>query len=778
MIVKPHARPASPFTHTALCALVAALLGAGLAAPLGAAPAPQAQAVATPAGANAPADAAPEQPVPEPTYVIPLKDIGATTTIKLHGVDGSRTLPFNIRSDEVVTHARVKLRYTYSPALLPDLSQLNVLVNDEVAGTIELPRETAGRPQQHTVEIPPELITDFNRLRLQLIGHYTMECEDPLHSSLWTTVSNLSTLEMTVTPIGLVNDLAILPRPFFDRRDMHPLEVPIVFGATPDNGTLEAAGVVSSWLGALAGYRKATFPASVADLPQSGHAIVLAIGSAMADTLGLPAASGPTLTMLPNPNDPNGKLLVLSGRDAGEVKVAATALATASQTLTGPSASVGNLAEQAPRQPYDAPRWVRSDRPTTFGELIAAQEDLNVTGYNPETINLDLRVPPDLFGWHAKPVPVDLKYRYTPQPTSVNSSLLVSVSDQYLQSMPLLPIERLVNPEVWQSRVQDEMLPLRADVDIPLDKLLGRSQLQLRYMYDYIKQGECRDIIIDNTRGAIEPESTIDISAYPHFMAMPDLRAFEQLGFPFTRLADLAETAVVLPNNAGAAEYSAYLALMGHVGEATGYPATRVTVARADQVDSVSNKDLLVIASGDQPLLKNWVQSLPASVSASGKRFKTSDVVYRSLGWRNPDPRLNAAPANGEIAYASTGASAIYAGFESPLQSGRSVVLVAASEPAQLNVALDALFGGEGYERPIQGSLAVIRDKQVDPLVAEHSYYLGQLAFLKRLYWQVSPTLERFPLAAFLFSLLLLVVLAGLLGWGMRRLVRGRKPRG
>ena len=62
-------------------------------------------------------------------------------------------------------------RYAYSPALLSDLSHINVLVNDEVAATIPVPRETAGSNLRQTIEIPPYLITPYNDCLL-----YTSRC--------------------------------------------------------------------------------------------------------------------------------------------------------------------------------------------------------------------------------------------------------------------------------------------------------------------------------------------------------------------------------------------------------------------------------------------------------------------------------------------------------------------------------------------------------------------------------------------------------------------------
>lgn len=698
--------------------------------------------------AEAPGTVPAATPAPAPfvadqTYTF--KQLGAQYPLNLRGVDGSNTLNFSVRNDRVVTGARVDLRYAYSPALLPDLSHINVLVNDEVAATIAVPRDTAGSNLRQTIEIPPYLITPYNDLRLQLIGHYTLNCEDPLHSSLWANISNLSTLDLATAALPLPNELANLPLPFFDRRDMRKLVLPFVFQAEPDNATLEAAGALSSWFGGLAGYRGSDFPASVAQLPNRGNAVVFAMGAASAG-LTQATVNGPTLAIVANPNDPEGKLLLVLGRDGKDLKQAAAALALGSQTLAGQSAAITRLADVKPRQPYDAPRWLRTDRPVRFGDLIDPKR-LNVSGFSPDTIRIDVRVPPDLFGWQEKKVPIDLRYRYTPQPTSLNSSLLFGVNGEFVKSMPLFALERIEGGDKLRAEVPpDESLPMRAQLDVPLDLLKSDGQLQFRYMYDYVKQGECRDIIIDNVRGMIEPESTIDLSGYPHFIEMPDLRAFAQAGFPFTRLADLSETAVVLDDRASAAAYSAYLNVLGRLGDATGYPAIGVTVTRAQQAGAQAGKDLLVIA-GDtaNPLLKTWAPHIPGSYE-SGAHFGLSDLIYRVTDWFHTDPRLDRREPRVAMSYTSEGVSAIVAGFESPLAAKRSVVLLASSKPDGLDAAVAALRGGEGFDKSVQGSLAVIRGKQIDALVGDQTYTLGQLPLLKRIDWWVSSQLPGYTL--------------------------------
>lgn len=74
-------------------------------------------------------------------------------------------------------------------------------MNEQVVATIPVPNEHGGKNLQRDIDIPSRLITEFNRLNIELIGHYTMECEDPAHSSLWANVGNDSTLELRAVPI-------------------------------------------------------------------------------------------------------------------------------------------------------------------------------------------------------------------------------------------------------------------------------------------------------------------------------------------------------------------------------------------------------------------------------------------------------------------------------------------------------------------------------------------------------------------------------------------------
>ncbi|WP_224789718.1 cellulose biosynthesis cyclic di-GMP-binding regulatory protein BcsB [Pseudomonas fluorescens] len=696
---------------------------------------------------------------PGNSYTRTLKELGKSYSMTLKGVEATDSVNFDVRADEVVTAAQVTLQYSYSPALLADLSQINVLINDQVAASLPLPKEEAGKLQTRTVQIPPQTITEFNRLSLQFIGHYTMQCEDPLHSSLWARIGNESQLSLQVSSIRQPNDLSALPLPLFDRRDALPLKLPFVFATRPSGPELEAAGILSSWFGALASYRGATFPASLTSLPAKGNAVVFVSGSESTTLSGLPIkeATGPTLTLVSNPNDAQGKLLIVSGRDGADLKVAATALALGGSAFSGQSVVIDRIDSLKPRQPYDAPNWLPSDRPVRLGEL-AKPAELNVSGYNPGQMTVALRLPPDLFNWREPGAQLDLKYRYTPQPVSTNSSLLISFNDTFIKSIDLPSIEKLGNSDGLLSMLKtDDSLARTSRMLLPLNSVALQSRLQFRFMYDYIKQGECRDIIIDNMRGVIDPDSTLDLSQYEHFMAMPNLGVFKDSGFPFTRMADLSETSVILPNEPGPADLSAYLTLLGRFGDSTGYPATGVKVVRADQVAEQRDRDLLVLASGNnQPLLEQWQSLLPARGEDAAQYFELSDLPLRLRNWISPDTKTNLREARSSFRFSAEDGSAYLTGFESPLKSGRSVVFIAGTRPGGLADVTNALLSSEENANELQGSLVVVRGKHVESLVAEQDYYVGRLGPLRYLQWYLSQNV----MALMLFTLIGVLLLA------------------
>lgn len=704
------------------------------------------------AAAASGADPAAPAELPAQDVRIDFRELGIAGPLELRGVEGIASVPLGIRLDEVATAATLHLRYTYSPALLPDLSHLRVRVNGEVIAAVPLDREHAGTETEHEIAIDPGYFSDYNRLRFDLIGHYTKDCEDPAHSSLWTTISAGSYLDLRLRPLPLAPDLALLPAPFFDRRDNRRLELPVLLPAAPSLELLRSAGVVASWFGALAGYRGARFPVSFDTLPER-HALVFATNAQRPRGLDLPSVQQPTLSMLRQPQHPELLLLVVQGADDAQLATAAQALVLGQAVLSGPQTVVQSVDPGARRPPYDAPNWVRADRPVKLGELVDDPEDLQAHGHAPAPVRVNLRLPPDLLLWDRSGIPLDLYYRYTPPAVRGNSMLSIGLNDQLIRAYPL----RAAPAPGKESGVLDGVLGDGTVVDhrrleIPAFEVGSDNQLQFQYAIEYDKQGLCRGTFTDLLRAGIDADSTVDITGLPHYVALPNLALFANAGYPFTTYADLAETAVVLPDAPDANDLQTLLFVLGRMGRITGAPALRVRLVDRAALAGLHDADLLVIGRGRSgDLLAQWGRKLSLVLEDAQRRFKSPpDAAPMPADPLQPDPYR--APDR-EVAVSTAAPFAAFLAFESPLQSGRSVVALAANTPDAQDALVEAL-DDPGLIRRIRGDTAVVRGREVASFAGERPYYVGDLAFWRRLWFH----LARHPVL-----LLMMALLAGFL---------------
>lgn len=684
-------------------------------------------------------------------YSYTLEELGALSPIDLHSVDGQRSLKLSVRGDEIITSAKLHLNYAWSPALIPELSHLKVLLNDEVMTSLPLSRENSNG-HSSDIQLDPSLFVDFNKLTLGLIAHYTRECEDPMHSTLWANVSNLSKLDITVRHIKLPNDLGLLPAPFFDRLDNNKLNLPIVFPAQPNNEMLHAAGVVASWFGALANYRGAQFPVMLNTLPK-GNGVVMVSGAAAPVGLNLPPITGASLAVVTNPLNANAKLLVVMGRDVNELEVAVQALTLGKASLTGAYVNVTQMQDIPARKPYDAPNWIPTDRPVHFAEL-AKQSDLQVEGLSPDLIRVNFNVPPDLFTWRSKGVPMELRYRYTPRSVQDRSVLNININKAFVRALPLSAFPSNLEKKIKLPLLEDGKAVENKKVLIPALNVFGQNQLQLHYFFDYTKQGFCKDVFLNNERGVIDQDSSIDFSSFPHYTAMPNLGFFANDGFPYTRMADLSETAVVMPDNVSPSEMETYLMLMGRMGKVTGYPALRHQVVSAANVEANSNKDLILIGTaGNQPLMERWADKMHPILEKGAHTLKMPGIFQRLLSrWENRDLDDAMQRAGDLISKGDGGLGALVA-FESPLKRGRSVVALTGDNPEQI-ASLVMSMANAKTTGLFTGDVVLQSGKRIEGFQMGPTYYVGNLPLWTSLRW----ILSRQPIAV-----ILLIGLAALL---------------
>jgi Bacterial cellulose synthase subunit len=655
-----------------------------------------------------------------------LKQLGSWSSVKLNGSDVSRTLAFNVRADETVVSAKLILGFDYSPILNSD-SHLKVFINDRIATIEPLPSgKGQGVVREFNLEVAP--IKEYNELQLKLIVSSGGQCGGPLNPALWLTVGENTKLELTVAPKSpMMLDLKLLPAPFLDRRETQMLKLPFVFAKNPSLGTLKAAGTLSSWFSIHAGARGAQFPVYMNELPPTNAVVFLNGNEDVAGYKGVPGAS---VVLQQHPNNPNAQVLLVNGSNEAEITRAARAIALMQHTLTGRNATVPADVEPAGRKPYDAPMWIRTDRAMKFGEL-AKLEELRIKGLNPDVIRVNYRLPPDVFTWRTQGAPMQLKYRATRLPTHKYSNLSVGVNNNFIDSIAIN--EKANSPSPIPISFSPKKSIEEVSLYLPPYATGSRDQLQFAFTFDVVKQGEC--LPPDNLVASIDAESTVDFSVFPKFVALPNLAYFAQSGFPFTRMADLSETTVVMPDSPGAEELSLYLSVMGRLAESTGYPAIRHTVITAAEIAKVADKDIIIIGSAqNQRLFADWANSLPMYVDSGVRRVREPNVSWRpTYRWEQKDVDESTKP-KGSVSLSSANGLVTMMGFESPLKPSRSVVFLYADQPAEFKKMTDLITDVERIAT-IQGDFIVVNDKSVQNTRASDTYYLGHIPWYNKFRW-------------------------------------------
>ncbi|MBB5695081.1 UDP-forming cellulose synthase catalytic subunit [Muricoccus pecuniae] len=652
-----------------------------------------------------------------------LRELGLAGPMQFRGTSDLQGVLFGLSRDEVVTSARLTVQGGSSAALIPSLSQIAVTLNEQFVGNIPLdPVRQAFGPL--SFEIDPLNFTEVNRLNFRFSGRYATECNDPLSGLLYANLSDLSTLALTIERLPPQRDLARLPEPLFDRRVLRgALTLPVVIPPETGPQGLRAAAVAASWFAVQADYRGASFPVDRA-APAQGNALVLAAGPDAVPGLTLPRFEGPTLAMIANPNDPYGTLLVLGGRSESEVAQAALALAAGRGGIGGEMARVSPPNLPA-RTPYDAPRWLPPDRPVQIGSLVDRSE-LQAHGYTPGTIRVPLRTAPDLITWSDRGIPADLRFRGpNGQAVDVGASRLdVLVSENFLKSFPLGSGERMWPMNQLAGWLMPDSAVRSGRALVPTYLLFGREELQMRFDMRPLNRGECTAVPGD-IRAAVDPDSTIDLSRAWRYARLPSLGFFASAGFPFTRMADLSGTAVVLPERPNTLEAGAFLDLIGGLAAHVGHPATGLSVVFPAFLQTVAGHDLLLLGTlGRQPAAATLLRNSPVQVQGDRITLAAPDALadIRALFLDHP--------GSDELTRASTALAdlgegvAVMLGTESPLTAGKSVVAVLGATPAALSNAVGALRNVETSAR-VQGDLVVINGGQVSGYRTGASYAVG-----------------------------------------------------
>jgi hypothetical protein len=197
----------------------------------------------------------------------------------------------------------------------------------------------------------------------------------------------------------------------------------------------------------------------------------------------------------------------------------------------------------------------------------------------------------------------------------------------------------------------------------------------------------------------------------------------------------------------------------------TGSPATAISIANAADVESVRDKDLVLLGTpSTQPWLGEWVRQMPLGLSTDGPLLRGDgpllERVRRPDFWLRPQwpfrdegrTRLSRLIEHGEQL------DVVLEQFVSPFRPDRSVVAIVHGEGG--GELVSSLFAGI-RSGPIYGGLAVARDGRFEAFpLGIQPYHAGEVDPFQRV--------QVFLVEHYLFIPPFVLLVALLIGSGVR----------
>ncbi len=690
-----------------------------------------------------------EKPDTSSTRIINFSHLSVESALLLQGATPQASLNFHIRADELVEKATLSLYYSLPPELGFDFDSLDISLNGVILDSIPTSNLSSGEQQRLELLIDPLLINDSNSLSFQLIASNPKDaCRNPATAL----ISKHSHLTLDSRTLTLANELSLLPLPFLDPNATEKQIVPFILTAAAAQSPqhLRNTSIIASWLGMKSDWVPLGLPVNIDSIPHS-HAIAFLTQKHF--PMGIPPfeIQGPGLKIIPNPVAPEKKILVFMGRTEKELSQAIIAFASDTLTLKGSQMDITETVELPSRQTYDAPRWLQTDQPIYF-RTLKDQQALTVQGFSTVPIRIDFRLPPDLFAWKGGGIPVQLNYLLTHSGLSKSSSLDINLNNRPVTQIPLFNIEHrpLANNQI-KSLIQDitakDSHTTTASLEgqrllfLPMEQSLGRNQLE---MYFNINPKDdlpnyCEVMFSQDMRALIDERSYFDLTGFHHYARMPDLKLFASHGFPFTRMADLSETQVLLPLNPNATTLQALFELMAMFSAITGHPVTGLSIATGSKKPD-KNKDLLLLGTPrNQPLFTLWEDEMPLAPQKDHSPWTVRSISFfeKISAWRTVNEaqkRLSEAEYHLSITPGNT--IALF-GFQSPLNRHRSAIALASTTPFGLLTIANSL-SDDKQKSQISNDVALFSDDTISTFELVPDYYSGELPIWTGLRWQLS----------------------------------------
>ncbi|SFR13035.1 MULTISPECIES: cellulose biosynthesis cyclic di-GMP-binding regulatory protein BcsB [unclassified Enterobacter] len=659
-------------------------------------------------------DTAPVAPppafVPSVVTAITVAQMGQPQGIVLSGGQLQGGINFTLPVGQVTTNAQLSLNLKVSPAMAARNTTMQLMLNGQPLGTVPLGAAESDI-SRFQLDIPAALMVSSNTISFKINDGDAMMCQRDLTDKYRVTILPDSAFSLEGQALDIGSDLSHFPRPFFDDMQMTPATITFAFPAKSTADTISAAALVSSWMGIQADYRGVSFAALRDRLPEQNGILIGHPGEQIGG-LTLPKVTQPTLTIIDNPANPTYKLLLVVGKDENALRAAAWRLTRGNFALQ--TASLPVDAETIPQsKPYDAPRWIQTDRPVKLSELIRKDQSLTVNGIWHDALRVAFRAAPDLFLWDGETIPLRIGYRF-PSENWIDENrswLSMTMNDTFLHNLPVNKQGALET--LWHKIGGDAR---QEQFDMPLEPYMiyGDNQLSLYFNIVPKASAPCSVLLNNNIKSRIDDDSWIDLSHTRHFALLPNLSYFVGASFPFTRLADYSQTTLLLPEKPTETQIATMLDMAARSGNATGTALAHNRVvlgipSAGSNLELLRDRDVLAVTDLSQHSFNDALMKTSPFVAHNNMLSVREPTQWEKIQrWMAGD--WSADGVDADRYFSSNESWRGFVSFRSPWSPERTVVTAMGSNDDQLS-RLHGDLTSARINAGIRGDAAIITNE-------------------------------------------------------------------
>ncbi|MEP0869098.1 cellulose biosynthesis cyclic di-GMP-binding regulatory protein BcsB [Trichocoleus desertorum AS-A10] len=492
--------------------------------------------------------------------------------LRLQGVFADARLGFTRPRTWNLRSAKVLVRFQHSPALLANRSNLTVRVNGTSVGSVPLNRKQS-EIGQVLLNVPPNLIQDFNEVTLVAQQNNSATCTDPADPTLWTEVLPDSKLIFNYQPKPVKLDFTRYPYPFFDDLSLDPNRVTYLLPNQVNSAWLTSAARFQAALGRLAEFRpletrlvknlnqaKADERLVVIGTPEEQPALKsLKLPLAIADNQVLDASRNPLpaesgILMLATTRNNGIPVLIATGNGPEGVNKAVQFLVQSKDRQIGTGYYlVVNSVTPVPTPPLRQwPGYLPEKNSFKLRELNNAEnepfEDVTVRGAYAPPVEVNFRALPD--DQFTRGSSMNLVYSYGPQ---VNPRL--STVEVRLDGAPIGG-KRLTSE---QGAARDTL-----NVNLPAELVKPDSKIQVAFNLSPREPANCGRINDQQLWGKVHADTNFKLKRQ-NVVQIPDLKLLST-GYPFAAPQDLSTTAIVVPETPSLTDLSTLLEFSERLG--------------------------------------------------------------------------------------------------------------------------------------------------------------------------------------------------------------------